>query len=249
MASILLNLSSDSKMASETTDNFTVNFSPSVPISGNWTVALQSASLWYSWYNISGDYGNQTFRYYNGVAWKDITITSGLYGLPDINTFVQAAMKANGDYTAGTPDVFDITLTPDYNTFKCLITVSGGYQVDLTVGNLYKLLGFTAIIVTTSQEGLNNVNITNGIDKVLIHVDCVTGSYNGNTTSDVIYGFSPNVSPSSLIEIVPYQLINLPVNKSGYLNYVRIYITDQQNRRLNLNGETVSLGLILKRII
>lgn len=249
MASILLNLSSDSRLASETTDNFTVNFSPSVPIPGNWTVALQSASLWYSWFNISPDYNNQTFRYYNGSVWKNITITSGLYGLPDINTFIQAQMKANGDYTAGSPDVFYITLSPDYNTFKCLITVSGGYQVDLTVGNLYLLLGFNPIVVTTSQEGVNNVNITNGVDKVLIHVDCVTGSYTGTTTSDVIYGFSPNVQPSSLIEIVPYQLVSLPVNKSGYLNYLRVYVTDQQNRRLNLNGETVSLSLILKRII
>jgi len=196
-----------------------VNFNPPVPITGNWSCALQSASLWYSYYNISPDYGNQTFRYYNGSTWKNIIITPGLYGLPDINTFIQNAFVVNGDYTSTpTGNVYYITLTPDYNTFKCLVTISNSYQVDFTVGNLYELLGFTQIVVTSTHEGVNNVNITNGVDRVLIHLDCITGSFSGTTSSDVIYSFSPNGSPSSLINITPYQLVNLPMNKSGFLN-------------------------------
>jgi hypothetical protein len=249
MSSILINISSDNRTQSENTDNFTVPFSPSIPISGNWVIALQSAGIWYSWYNISEDYSNTIFRYYNGSVWKNINITSGLYSLDDINIFIQAAMKANGDYTAGSPDTYFITLTPNYNTFKCAITISGGYQIDFTVGLLNELLGFTPIIVTTSQEGLNNVNITNGIDKVLIHLDCVVGSYTGSSSSDVLFGFSPNTSPSSLIQLEPNNLVFLPLSKSGYLNNIRVYITDQRNRRLNLNGETVTLALVLKRII
>jgi hypothetical protein len=245
--SLLLNISSDSKLSSEVTDNFTVNFSPSVPIPGNWSCALLSASLWYSYYNISSDYNNQTFRYYNGAVWKNITITAGLYGLEDINAFIQSAMKTNGDYLA--PDTYYISIAPNYNTFKCILTLSNNYEVDFTVGNLYQILGFTQIIATTSQEGVNNINISNGQDKILIHLDCVTGSFNNGTSSDVIYGFSPNVAPSSLIEIVPAQLVSLPLNKSGYLSNIRVYITDQQNRRLNLNGETVTLQLMLKRIL
>lgn len=246
--SYLVNITSDSKLSSETTHNFSVTFSPNLQISGNWSIALQSASLWYSWFNVSPDYGNQTFRYFNGTIWKNIIITSGLYSLDDLNAFIQNEMKTNGDYTAGSPDVYYITLSPNYNTFKCQITVSNGYQVDLTVGNLYVILGFIPTIVTVSQQGVNNVNITNGVDRVLIHVDCATGSYSGSSSSDVIYGFSANVSPSSLIEIVPFQLIYLPLNKSGYLNTIRVYITDQQNRLLNLNGETVTLGLSFKKL-
>ncbi|HRP37085.1 MAG TPA: hypothetical protein PLS50_04705 [Candidatus Dojkabacteria bacterium] len=249
--SILLNISSDSRQPNESTDNFTVNFQPNVPLlGGNYGIALEACSLWYSFYNISGDYNNTTFRYYNGSVFKNITITPGLYAIDDINAFVQAQMKANGDYTS-TPggDVFYITLTPNYNTFKLRITISSSYQVDLTVGNLYQLFGFDPIVVTTTQEGSNNVNITNGIDRILIHIDCVSGSFAGTQSSDVIYSFSPDGAPSSLLQIKPYALIYLPLTKHGYLNQLRVYVTDQQNRRVNLNNETVSLQLSLKKII
>ena len=99
--SLLLNISSDTRLSSETTNNFTVNFAPSVPIPGNWSMGLISASLWYSYYNISPDYNNQTFRYYNRIVWKNIIIVPGLYGLEDINFYIQNQMRINGNYTPG----------------------------------------------------------------------------------------------------------------------------------------------------
>lgn len=247
--SYLLNLTSDDRQPNDTTDNFTISFSPPVPIPGNWEVALESLSMWYSYYNISSDYNNQSFKYYNGSTWKTITITAGLYTIDDINNFVHAAMKANGDtgVDANNNDVFYISLTPDYNTFKLLITISNSYQLDLTLGNLYQLLGFTSMIVTSTQEGVNNVNITNSINRILLHVDCTFGSYKGTSASDVIYSFNADGAPSSLLQIRPYRPIFLPMNKSGFLFQVKIYITDQQNRRINLNGEEVSLSLILRK--
>lgn len=245
--SYLLNISSNDRQAGQATDNFTVGFSPALRIPRNYEISLHSCSLWYSWYNIAAQYNNQSFRYNNGSTWKTITITPGLYSLPDINTFVQNAMLANGDFTnVGGVNQFYITLTPDYNTFKCLITISNSYQVDLTVGNLYQLLGFTSIIVSSTQEGVNNVNITNGVDKVLLHIDCITGSYVGGASSDVIFSFSADVSPSSLIEITPTKLIFLPLTQTGYLDKMRVYITDQSGNRLNLNGEQVNVTLFMR---
>jgi hypothetical protein len=245
----LLNITSDDRQQGEETDSFSLGFAPAISIPGNWSLALESLSIWYSWHNISSDYGNQTFRYYNGSVWKNITITPGLYTIDDIDTFVKSAMKTNGDSTVDGDgnDVFNIDLTPNYNTFKLRISVSGGYQVDLTVGNLYVIFGFTPIIVTTTQEGVNNVNITNSVNRILVHVDCVTGSYKGSTTSDILYSFNADSAPSSLLQIKPNRLIYLPIQKSGYLYNMRIKITDQQNRRLNLNGEEVSLSLVLKK--
>lgn len=250
MSTYLLSLGSEDKRPGDTTDDFTINFSPPIQIQENWEIALDSMTLWYSYYNISPDYGNQIFRYHNGTTWKNITITAGLYTIDNINEFVHTAMKADGD--TGTDvngnDLFYISLTPNYNTFKLLISVSNSYQVDLTVGNLYQLFGFTQIIVSSSQEGANNVNITNGVDRLLLHLDCITGSYKGGTTSDVLYSFNIDGPPSSLIQIQPYNKIYLPLNRSGFLFQVRIYLTDQKNRRVNLNGEEVSLTLTLRKV-
>jgi hypothetical protein len=250
MSTYLLNITSDDKKPNDTTDNFTIDFQPPIYIPNNWAIALESLSIWYSWYNISTDYNNTTFRYYNGVTWKNITITGGLYTIDDLNSFLQTTMKSNGDsgVDGSGNDVFYITLTPNYNTFKLLINVSNSYQVDLTVGTLYQLLGFTPIVVSSTQYGVNNVNITNGVNRIMIHMDCVTGSYKGSSSSDVLYSFNADGAPSSLLQIKPNRLIYLPLNKSGYMFQIRIYVTDQQNRRVNLNGEETSLSLYLKRL-
>jgi hypothetical protein len=205
-------------------------------------MALESMDIWYSWYNISADYGNQTFRYYNGAAWKNITITAGLYPLKDINTFVQAAILANGDTST------NIALAGNDNTGHCILTLSGGYQVDFSVGNLYQLLGFTAAIFTTSQEGANVVSITNGVDRVYVHCDWVTGSVANGINSDVIYSFSVNARASSRVQIKPYRMLYLPMKVSGQLSSISIRLTDQLGRRLNLNGDSVALQLYLRQL-
>ena len=123
-----------------------------------------------------------------------------------------------------------------------------GYQVDLTVGNIYQIFGFTQMIVSSSQEGINNVNITNGVNRILVHVDCVIGSYKSTSASDIIYSFNADGAPSSLLQIKPNRLLYLPIGKSGYLYKMNVYITDQQNRRVNLNGEEVSCALYLRRV-
>jgi len=234
-------------MINGTTDNFEVGFNPAIRIDGNWQIALQNATLWYAWYNISSQYSNQLFKYYNGSVWKTYTIPPGLYGVADINASIQGYMFSQGDYTGlATAPVFNVSLTPDYNTFKCLLTLLNSYEVDFTVSNLYLLLGFKSQIYTTTQEGPNNVNISNGIDKVLIHVDCVTGSYTLGQSSDVLYSFAPNSSPSSLLIVDPIKRVYLPLNQSSYLNKIRVRITDDSNNRLNLNGEQVTVTLLLK---
>lgn len=247
MAESYLLVSSEDRTATETSDDFTVNFSPPINIPGNWTLALESLTMWYSYYNISAGFGNQTFRYYNGSVWKDITITPGLYTIEALNTFLQTAMANNGDYTAGTPPAYFITLAPNYNTFKARLTISGGHQVDLTVGNLYSLLGFTSKIVTATEEGLNNVNITNGIERLALKCDAITGSYSGGNQSTVLYSFAVDVPPSSQLRVSPNRLIHLPLTASSYLRGFRLQIVDQLGRRVDLNGEPVTASLILKR--
>jgi hypothetical protein len=248
MATYIVNVSSDNRLAGENTDSYTVNFTSPMIINGNWAVALESLTMWYSYYNITPDYGNNLFRYYNGTAWRTITITPGLYTVPALNTFIQENMAAAGDYTAGPPASYFITITPNYSTFKCDITISGGYQIDFTVGNLYILLGFTQAIISANASGPNNVNISNSVDRLLLHCNLVSGSFLGAISTDVLYSFSVSVSPSSLLELRPNRLLYVPIPATGYLREIKIYLTDQMNRRVNLNGEPLSVQLYMKRI-
>jgi hypothetical protein len=244
-----IDISSDDRPSGQTSDDFVIHFSPAIYIPGNWVIAIHELSIWYSWYNISTDYNNQVFRYYNGSSYKNITIPNGLYSIENLNDYVHAIMKSNGDYTVvGGIDTFDITLTPNYNTFKLDISISNSYRVDLTVGTLYQLFGFDAILVTSSQSGTSNINITNGVDKILIHCDIATGGYKSGQNSDVLMSFQANNEPSSLLEIKPFYAVFLPITQTGYLTKMRIYITDQQNRRINLNNEGINMTLELKKL-
>src|SRR5690349_12713462 len=99
MATYLLNISSDDREQGAYSDDFSVAFAPAMRLAGNWQLALVNATMWYSWYNISPDYNNQTIKYYNGSVWKTVIIPAGLYGINDINAYLQSVMLANNDVT------------------------------------------------------------------------------------------------------------------------------------------------------
>ena len=56
--------------------------------------------------------------------------------------------------------------------------------------------------------------------------------------SPVIYSYSPNVMPRSKIVGDPVKPIYLPVSKD-VINELNIWVTDQSNNLLNLQGEKI----------
>lgn len=67
-------------------------------------VALGSLYMFYSWYNISAQFGNNTFSYdYPNSAGTfttfTVTIPDGFYSINDLNSFFQQAQINNGTYT------------------------------------------------------------------------------------------------------------------------------------------------------
>ncbi len=65
-------------------------------------IAVTSISMYYSWFNISSQYSNQTFTYTwtSGATTTTYTITipDGLYEISDINAYAQYIMIQNGTY-------------------------------------------------------------------------------------------------------------------------------------------------------
>lgn len=249
MSTILLNL--DAHQGTRTHD-FSVTYSRPIDISdGIYQVALQKLNLWYSFYNIAEQYNNNTFKYYDGTTWKDVIITDGQYSINQLNDALHRIMDANGDSTTdpvtGQP-LYDVKIVPNFSTLRVRIEVSNSYEVDLTVSDLNDLLGFDKIIVDSTQEGSKVANINRGINTLQLHCDIISSSYQNEITTDLLYSFVPNTPPGSNIEIAPRHEIYLPIRIPYQIRNIRIYITDQLQRPVDLNGEPVSVLLSIKKI-
>lgn len=219
-------------------------------------LALVNANLWYSWANVKPVSPTQAatdvFDYYNGAVWRGpYTIPTGQYSINDINTYLHGLMDTNGDFTlSGSGEhLYDINISPNYNTLRVDIAISGGYRLDLSLSELNTLLGWTSQIVTVSGTGAKVANINNSINSLLIHCDIVTSSYYNNDTSTIIWSFVPNVRAGANIEIHPGpKLIFLPLNVNNRITNIRMFITDNLGRPIDFRGEAVTYQLQLRPI-
>ena len=212
--------------------------------------ALLSYSLWYSWYNIKTGV-NDKFRYVVGGVVKDITIPHGQYGVQDINSYIQSKLLANGDSGTG------ISIVGNYNLLRVVITLEPNYDVDFTISNSIRgLLGFNSQLYenngATDLEFVGELpgNITGGVDSISINCSILNPSYNitNNRTSTSLHSFTPNSGPgSNLSQTIP-SYVFLPISTSGNINSIHITITDQAQNELDLNGENISLSLLIKEV-
>lgn len=254
--SFLLNLDSSFAPTGQSitkTDDFEIKFNDALFMPNNWEVALIKSNLWYSWYNVSDEKSNNIIRYYNGTLYRpNITIPNGQYSVSDLNDAIHTELKNNGDFTLlGSTEVYDINLVPNFATGKVRIEITNGYRLDLSLSDIYLLLGFDQIEVTVTQEGSKLGNLNDNINSLLIHCDVIepSASYNNNVSSDVLYSFVPDTLPATNINIEPRQNIYLPVSLVGdKLKRIRLYLTDNLNRRINLNGEPFSALLHFKKL-
>ena len=137
----------------------------------------------------------------------DYTIPDGLYSIDALNAYFQKTVTADGN------DAASLVLSANYSTFRCIISLDAGYQLDLSVSNLNQIIGFNQEILTSSQEGTNNVNITNDINSISIHCSIVdsNASFLNNQPTDTIFSFVPRSGPSTLLDVRPLHLIYLPI--------------------------------------
>lgn len=249
----------DSSSLSQPSDDFTINFGDPIVLNTTtnqdekikYEIALITADLWYSFSNISQELQNNTFKYYNGAVWRDVTLPNGNFQVSDINDFLQVTMDKNGDYTA-VPDsdnIYYIMLAPNIVTLKVELAISNGYKLDLTTSKLNELLGFNKAIYDSTTSSQNRVDITRGVNSLAIHCSIVGGSYDNNLGSDILYSFVPQSGRGSSIHIEPNYPIYLPLREESYVNRIQMKITDQLGRRVNFNGEPVTYFLHLRKSI
>jgi hypothetical protein len=99
----------------------------------NTYVAVQSASLYYSWYNISASLGNNIFQFYfpdagGLMTLYTVTFPDGIYEVTDLSSYLQFFCLENGLYytTPAGSNVFYITLAVNISLYAvqmCCYTV------------------------------------------------------------------------------------------------------------------------------
>mgnify|MGYP001072078391 CR=1 FL=1 len=249
----------DSSSLNQDSDNFTVNFANPIVLNTSskenektkYEIALITADLWYSFSNISSELGNNTFKYYNGSVWRDVTLPNGNFQISDINDFLEVTMDQNSDYTTD-PDgniEYNIVLAPNIVTLKVELALKNGYKLDLTTSKLNELLGFNQAIYDTTTSSTNRVDITRGVNSLAIHCNIAGGSFDNNLGSDILYSFVPQSGRGSAIHIEPNYPIYLPVSEEMAINRIQMRITDQLNRRVNFNGEPITYFLHIRRAL
>lgn len=201
--------------------------------------ALVSLNLWNTWYNVAASWDNNRFRYYNGSVWKTITIPDGNYNLDALVEAINDGITIDGDNK--------IEFKANYSTQKLYIELPSGYEIDFTVGKMYKLLGFAPAILSVSQYGTSKVNITNDVNELQLHCSMINaGMYVNNRASDVMYSFVPAAPPGASLNFRVDTPIYMATQSSRYIGNVRLYLTDQKNRPVSLNGEHLTATIHLR---
>ena len=244
--------SNDGRRKSKCHD-FTIDHIPEIVLDSwnkTYYLALYSAEMTYSWFNVSSKYKNNKIKYSNdsGVNWVEIVFRDGNFSYSDINEYISQTLEVNGDLNA---EGKGITLTFSSSLLKVYIELEENDQLDLREGDFSKLICFNKEIVTSTKYGSNTPNITRNVDNIFIHCNLLSDSRVSGKQGDVLYRFSvANLQisyPFEIKETIPRPLFN-KIN-TNIIKELRIYITDGLNNPLDLNDIPINLTLLLKEVL
>ena len=211
------------------------------------SVLTELSQCFLSWTNVNSGYNNQkiAFSKDNGKTFTDIDFAQGVWTYNDLDNYIKAETKtADGE---GNED-YPITLTFEEPTFRVIITLETGYQLDLTKSDFNELIGYDKRKLTDERNiGDRVANSTEDTDVLNIHCDLTSTSLVNGEESDIIYSFGTSTLRASYgFVLEPHRIIFNPVNKTS-ISSIRIYITDGLRRPVYLNNEDTMFSLILKK--
>jgi hypothetical protein len=216
------------------------------PLNGKgYEIALTGLSTYYSFPNI--DEKNNTIIIASKETEHEIKLPKGCYELFEVNNNISAAMGWTKDA--------EITITADDVTLRSKLCIqvpkwrvifpeehSLGLALGFDPGTYhYKKDTFGHAGCYISQKIVNILKV----NTIMIHADIVSGSMVDGAIKPVIFNVSPNVSPGNKIVVEPVNPIYLPVNRD-VINEVNIWLTDQDNEILDLQGEKIVVTLHMR---
>jgi len=173
-------------------------------------IALQSVYQYFSIFNITSDYGNNTFSYtwFDGIEYN-ITIPDGYYEISDLNSYFQSIMIANTHYMTNASGQFIYFLEFIVNTSRYAVQINSyPLDTDIQTTNGYILpTGATWSVPATSTLSQFNVN-TSAFGEVLgYEIGSYPDTQVGSTTASFLSSVAPQITPYSSI-LVSCNLVN-----------------------------------------
>ena len=149
---IILNTSNIVENSNNT--RFVYNFPSGGFTFKNDMIALLSLYQYFSIFNITSDYGNNTFSYiwFDGVEYT-ITIPDGYYEISDLNSYFQSIMIANTHYRTNSAGQFIYVLEFIVNTSRYAV------QINSYNTSKFKWLYITKRCNMVSSCNLNSITI------------------------------------------------------------------------------------------
>jgi hypothetical protein len=227
---------------SDTTTDFTTALNPPIILDDKYEyeVGLLNFDTYNSITNIDTDCNKFRYSTDGSITWQDIVIPPGSY-----------EVRAVIDCIESLQNPLNFTFIPNPHTgFAELKTDKVKNIFDFAQpDSIGKILGFNKKKLTGSLKYPADriVNISS-INQFLIQCDIIKGSYINGATFPVLYSFNPAVAPGFQINERPLVPIYMPIT-THRIDNIRIWITDQTNRLLNLRGEQVTLRLHLRKCI
>ena len=217
--------------------NITTTYEKPIKLDGNrqYELALLNLETYYSFPNIDDMNNKMKFRKDGSSPWKTITIPTGCYEIKAINREIVRQVTTK-----------NVRVMPNLNTLQCVLVISDTYEVDFNMENsLRTVLGFEPKVYKKGRHASENpVNILK-VNSVLVHTDIIEGSYNQGRMEPILYTFFPDVSPGEKI----MQIQSPPMYHHVTTNNIyrmKTWLTDQDNKEIDLRGETLTVRLHLR---
>jgi len=220
---------------------YTYNFNPNNPLilKKNPKIGLKSLFLWYTIPNIGEKYENDTVRIFKDNSWQDVKIPEGMYELDAISKYLNDQFRENEQDSK-----IYMRLDVNKSTFKCIVKLSPNCKIDFSVGKLHELLGLEKKIYDKiSEDGPNFINITRGLDRIMIRCNLVDRQFQ-HELKDVLYDVLPYAEPGSAIQ-ENLDHIEFFHCKDNIIRSIQIRLTDKSGNSFILS-ETMSIKIIFK---
>lgn len=184
-------------------------------------LGLISASLYYTWFNISDELGNRTFSYQYVVGTntitRNVTLDEGLYEISDINSalqfdFISAGLylvNADGDNVYYAEFIINtVKNSVDINTFAVPTSLPSGFTQPSN------WVGYANTTYNVNIQLASNFNNIIGYDSTF-----ETGLNSGNnTTLSFNSTKAPNVNPNSSV-LVEVNIVDNPFGNPSSIIY------------------------------
>lgn len=240
------------------TSELSADITPNIYLGDSeFVLGLTNFNTFYSVPNI--DVGCNKFFY--GDSDEEITIPTGAYDIGDLDKILRQKIREHEEEKVNSEKgqlnnipknkerkSITLRLTANNNTLHTQIKCSE--RINFTKeGSIAPILGFNKRIIPAhiASESDTKANVLN-INAICVECNITTASYKNGRAGHILYQFFPDVPPGYKIVISPSNVIYLPINVNAISN-LTVKIVDQEGKLVNFQGETITVGLHLKKII